>query len=339
MMRFPAYLLALLLAWTLSDAPASAQTLDAVKARGNVMCGVNPDLLGFSTKNDKGQWSGFDVDFCRALAAAIFNDPSKVEYVPVGTDKRFQELRDKKYDVLSRNSTWTMSREGEYGLLFASVYYYDGQGFLINRSRKIDTALELNNSKVCVQGATTTEANLADFFRANNMAYEVFAFPSTEEIRKAYDFGKCDVMTSDVSQLYAERLQLKNPDDHVILPDVISKEPLGPVVRQGDDQWYNVVKWTLFAMLNAEELGVSSANIDEALKSTKPAVKRLLGTSGNYGERFGLSGDWAARIVRHVGNYGEVYERNIGVKSKLGIPRGLNQLWNLGGIHYAPPIQ
>jgi len=339
MLRLPACLLALLLGWTLSGAPAAAQTLDAVKARGNVMCGVNPGLLGFSVKDASGKWSGFDIDFCRALAAAIFNDPNKVAYVPVSTDSRFKDLRDKKYDVLSRNSTWTMLREGEFGLLFAGVYYYDGQGFLVKRSRKIDTALELNNSKVCVQAATTTEANLADFFRANKMAYQVLSFPDSEDVRKAYDSGQCDVMTSDVSQLYAERLLLKNPDDHVILPDVISKEPLGPVVRQGDDPWFNIVKWTLFAMLNAEELGVGSTNLDEALKSEKPAVKRLVGTTGNYGEKFGLPRDWAARIIRHVGNYGEVYGRNIGVQSKLGIPRGLNQLWNLGGIQYAPPIQ
>ena len=339
MMKLPISILALAMAWIVSTSGAPAQTLDEVKARDSLRCGVNHNLLGFSARDKDGKWNGFDVDFCRALSSVIFDDPDKVTYVPLGADDRFEALRDKKIDVLVRNSTWTMSREGNFGLEFTGVNYYDGQGFLVKRGRKVDTALELNNSKVCVQGATTTEANLGDFFRTNKMAFELFAFKSTEGVRNAYDSGKCDVLTSDISQLYAERLQLQNPDDHVILPDVISKEPLGPVVRQGDQQWFNIVKWALFAMINAEELGITSANISEALNSEKPAVKRLVGNAADYGARFGLTKDWAARIIRHVGNYGEVYARNIGVGSPLGIPRGLNQLWNLGGIQYAPPIQ
>ena len=248
-------------------------------------------------------------------------------------------MQSRKVDILSRNSTWSMSREENYDLYFPAVAYYDGQGFMLPRSRNIDSALDLNNSKVCVQEATTTELNLADYFRANNMKYEEMKFSRLDEVIKAYDSGKCDVFTADVSQLYALRLNLAKPDDHVILPDVISKEPLAPVVRQRDDDWMMIVKWTLYAMINAEELGVSSQNIDEALKSKKPDVMRLVGTEGSYGEDLGLTRDWAVRIIRHVGNYGEVYDRNVGSGSKLHIPRGLNQLWNAGGIQYAPPIR
>jgi len=241
--------------------------------------------------------------------------------------------------VLARNSTWTMSRETDYYLHFAGVSYYDGQGFMLPRSRNVSSALELDNSKVCVQSETTTELNLADYFRANNMKYQVQKFGTVDDVFKAYEGGQCDVLTADVSQLYALRLRLAKPADNIILPDVISKEPLSPVVRQKDDDWLLLVKWTLFAMINAEELGIDSKNIDEALKSKKPDVMRFVGTEGDYGEQLGLSKDWAVRIIRHVGNYAEVYERNVGSGSKLGIPRGLNQLWNAGGILYAPPIR
>jgi general L-amino acid transport system substrate-binding protein len=248
-------------------------------------------------------------------------------------------LQNRKVDILSRNSTWSMSREQNYDLYFPAVAYYDGQGFMLPRARNIETALDLTGSKVCVQAATTTELNLADYFRANNMKYEEMKFPKLEEVIKAYDSGKCDTFTADVSQLYALRLNMSKPNDHIILPDVISKEPLAPVVRQRDDDWMMIVKWTLYAMIDAEELGVNSKNIDEALKSKKPEVMRLVGTEGTYGEDLGLTKDWAVRIIRRVGNYGEVYDRNVGAESKLHIPRGMNQLWNAGGIQYAPPIR
>jgi general L-amino acid transport system substrate-binding protein len=315
------------------------KTLKRTTARDAVHCGVNTGLPGFSSADEKGNWSGFDVDFCRAIAAAIFNDPSKVKFVPLDAKERFTELQKRKVDVLARNSTWTMSRETEYALHFAAVSYYDGQGFMLRKSRNIDSGLELDGSKVCVQLNTTTELNLADYFRANNIKYQEIKLAKVDDVFKAYDSNQCDVLTADVSQLYALRQKLSKPADHVILPDVISKEPLAPVVRQKDDDWLLIVKWTLYAMLNAEELGITSQNIDQALKSKKPDVMRFVGTEGGYGEELGLTKDWAVRIIRHVGNYGEVYERNVGIGSKLGIPRGLNQLWNAGGIQYAPPIR
>ncbi|MEW6639198.1 MAG: amino acid ABC transporter substrate-binding protein [Pseudomonadota bacterium] len=319
---------------------AQAQTLNTIKDRGQLVCGVSTGLTGFSIADDKGNWSGFDVDLCRALAAAIFNDASKVKFVPLNASERFNELKSGKIDVLSRNSTWTMSRETEFSLNFAGVTYYDGQGFMLRKTtRNVESALDLGGAKICVQAGTTTQTNLADYFRTNNLKYEEVKFTALADLVKAYDSGQCDVFTSDVSQLHSERANFAKPGDHVILPDVISKEPLGPVVRQGDDGWLEIVKWTHFAMLNAEELGVTSKNIDQALQSAKPDVKRLVGTDANYGEQIGLSNDWAARIIRLVGNYGEVYDRNLGVGSKLGIPRGLNQLWNAGGIQYAPPIR
>jgi general L-amino acid transport system substrate-binding protein len=314
------------------------RTLKRTIRRGEVLCGVNKGLPGFSS-DDKGTWSGFDVDFCRAVAAAIFDDPGKAKFVPLDASERFKELQSRKVDILSRNTTWSMSREENYDLYFPAVAYYDGQGFMLPRARNIDSALDLNNSKVCVQGATTTELNLADYFRANNMKYEEKKFAKLDDVIKAYESGQCDTFTADVSQLYALRLNFAKPGDHVILPDVISKEPLAPVVRQRDDDWMMIVKWTLYAMINAEELGVTSQNIDEALKSKKPDVMRLVGTEGSYGEDLGLTKDWAVRIIRHVGNYGEIYERNVGAESKLKIPRGLNQLWNAGGIQYAPPVR
>ncbi len=315
------------------------RTLKRTIRRGEVLCGVNTGLPGFSNPDDKGNWTGFDVDFCRAVAAAIFDDPKKAKFIPLDASERFKELQNRKVDILSRNTTWSMSREENYDLYFPAVAYYDGQGFMVPGARKIDSALDLNDSKVCVQSGTTTELNLADYFRVNNMKYEAMKFGKLDEVIKAYDSGKCDTLTTDVSQLYAIRLTLAKPDDQVILPDVISKEPLAPVVRQRDDDWMMIVKWTLYAMINAEELGITSKNIDEALKSKKPDVMRLVGTEGTYGEDLGLTKDWAARIIRHVGNYGEVYERNVGAESKLHIPRGLNQLWSAGGIQYAPPIR
>jgi general L-amino acid transport system substrate-binding protein len=323
----------------LTAASADAQTLKAVKDRGALNCGVSQGLYGFSIADDKGNWTGFDVDFCRALAAAIFNDPSKVNFVPLSTGDRFKALQSGTIDVLSRNSTWTMGRETDLKLNFAGVSYYDGQGFMVRNALGVMSALQLDGKKVCVQSGTTTELNLKDFFNTNNMKYELVSLPTAAEAEKAYDSGRCDVLTTDVSGLYAERLALSNPIDHVVLPDVISKEPLGPAVRQGDDQWFQIVKWTLFAMLNAEELGVSKDTLETAKASTKPDVMRLVGNDGNFGEQLGLTKDWATRIIWLVGNYAEVFERNIGSASKLGIPRAENNLWSRGGIQYAPPIR
>jgi general L-amino acid transport system substrate-binding protein len=315
------------------------RTLKRTVRRGEVLCGVNKGLPGFSIPDDKGNWTGFDVDFCRAVAAAIFDDPTKARFIPLDANERFKELQNRKVDILSRNSTWNMSREENYDLYFPAVAYYDGQGFMLPRSRNIESALDLNGSKVCVQSGTTTLLNLADFFRVNNMKLEEMKFDKLDDVVKAYDSGKCDTLTADISQLYALRLNLTKPGDHMILADVISKEPLAPVVRQRDDDWMMIVKWTLYAMINAEELGVTSQNIDDALKSKKPDVMRLVGNEGTFGPDLGLPKDWAVRIIRHVGNYGEVYDRNIGAGSQLHIPRGLNQLWNAGGIQYAPPIR
>jgi len=332
-------IVALLVCVVAASLPARAQTLKAVKERGTLNCGVGQGLLGFSSMDDKNAWSGFDVDICRAVAAAIFGDPAKVTFVPLDAASRFAALQSSKIDVLSRNSTWTMSRESSLGLMFAGVAYYDGQGFLLRRDAGIDTALQLGGKTVCTQTGTTTELNLSDYFRAKDMPVKVVALGTADESRKAYDDRQCDVLTSDVSQLYAERLKLSAPDSHIILPEVISKEPLGPVVRQGDDQWFNLVKWTLYSLINAEELGVKSATVDDALKSQNPDIRRLLGTEGEYGEQLGLARDWAARAVRAVGNYGEIFERNVGTQSRLSIPRGLNALWTQGGIQYAPPVR
>ena len=319
--------------------PAVAQTLNAVKQRGTLNCGVSQGLPGFSSMDENNTWTGFDVDFCRAIAAVIFDDPNRVTFMSLDTATRFTALQSKGIDVLSRNSTWTMSREGSLGLMFAGVSYYDGQGFLLRRETNIDTALELSGKTVCTQTDTTTELNLSDYFRANNLNLKVVALATADETLKAYEDRRCDVLTSDVSQLYAERLRLNVPDSHIILPEVISKEPLGPAVRQGDDQWFNLVRWTLYSLINAEELGIKSNTIDDALISANPNIRRLVGSEGEFGEQIGLTKDWAARAVRAVGNYGEIYERNVGAQSKLSIPRGLNALWTMGGIQYAPPIR
>jgi general L-amino acid transport system substrate-binding protein len=329
----------LALAAGLTAQAASAQTLKTVKDRGQLSCGVSQGLPGFSTPDDKGNWTGLDVDICRAIAAAIFNDASKIKFVPLSAKDRFTALQSGEIDVLSRNTTWTLSRDTSLGANFTGVTYYDGQGFLVKKSLKVNSALELNSASVCVQTGTTTEQNLADYFKGNNMKYEVIAFGTADETIKAYESGRCDVFTSDVSQLYAERLKLANAADHVVLPEVISKEPLGPMVRHGDDQWFDIVKWTLYAMVGAEELGVNQKNVEEMAKSDKPELKRAMGTDGNLGEQLGLTKDWIIRIVKAVGNYGESFERNVGAGSKLGIARGLNQLWSKGGIQYAPPIR
>ena len=302
-------------------------------------CGVSQGLPGFSTPDDKGNWTGLDVDFCRAVAAAIFNDATKVRFTPLSAKDRFTALQSGAIDVLSRNTTWTMSRDTTLGFNFAGVMYYDGQGFMVRKSLNIKSAKELNGASVCVQTGTTHELNLGDYFRANNMKYEVIAFSTIDETVKAYDSGRCDVFTSDQSQIYAIKLKLTNAADHVVLADVISKEPLGPLVRHGDDQWFDLVKWTYYALLNAEELGVTQKNAEQQVNSANPEVKRLLGSDGKFGEGIGLSNDWALRAVKLVGNYGEIFDRNVGPGSPLGIQRGYNKLWNDGGLQYGMPIR
>jgi len=319
--------------------PAPASTLDDIKARGVLNCGANGQLPGFGMPDPQGVWTGLDVDFCRAIAAAIFNDATKVKFVPLSAKDRFTALQSGDVDVLVRNTTWTLSRDTQLGLSATGVDYYDGQGFIIRKSLKVNSALELNDAAICVQQGTTTELNLADYFRTNKMRLKTVTFATLDEALKAYDTGRCDAFTADASALYSVRLKLAKPEDNVVLPEIISKEPLGPFVRQGDDQWFDIVRWVLFAMFNAEELNVTTANVDEQLKSSNPEIKRLLGTEGNYGEQLGLTKDWVYRIVKLVGNYGEVFERNVGQGSPLKIARGLNALWTKGGLHYGPPLR
>lgn len=324
----------------LSAGIAHAATLDDVKARGSLNCGSSVSLAGFGQPDDKGVWKGLDVDFCRAIAASIFGDANKVKFIPLSAKDRFTALQSREVDVLARNTTWTMSRDTSLGLQFGPVNYYDGQGFLVRKKLNLTKAEELAGATVCVQTGTTTELNLADFFRSNNIKYEPVVFAGADETVKAYDSGRCDAFTTDASGLYSERLKLTNPADHVVLPTIISKEPLGPAWRQGDAQWGNIVKWVHYAMVTAEELGVTQANVDDMVKSSKnPDVQRLLGTEGKFGEGIGLPNDWAVKVIKAVGNYGESFERNIGEKTPLGIKRGLNALWTKGGLQYAPPIR
>jgi general L-amino acid transport system substrate-binding protein len=314
-------------------------TLDTVKARGTLNCGSNTGLAGFGQPDAQGNWTGLDVEFCRAVASAIFNDPTKVKFEPLSARDRFTSLQSGQIDVLARNSTWTLSRDTSLGLNFVGVNYYDGQGFLVKKALRVASAKELSGASICVQQGTTTELNLADFFRANRMELKSVTFATADETIKAYDAGRCDAFTTDASGLYAERIRLAKPDDHMVLPEIISKEPLGPVVRHGDDQWHDIVAWVHYAMLTAEELGVTKANVDEQLKSTNPDVKRLLGTEGKFGEMLGLTNDWAYRIIKNVGNYSESFERTVGQGSQLKISRGVNNLWNKGGLQYAPPVR
>jgi general L-amino acid transport system substrate-binding protein len=324
---------------------ALAGTLDDVKTKGFVQCGVSQGLPGFSNPDSNNNWTGMDVDLCRAVAAAIFGDASKVKYSPLNSKERFTALQSGEVDLLSRNTTWTMSRDTSLGLKFAGTMYYDGQGFMVNKSLGVDSALKLDGATVCTATGTTTELNLADYFRANNMKYQVVAIEDANELVKAYDEGRCDIFTTDQSGLYAERLKLKAPDDHIVLPEIISKEPLGPVVRQGDDAWFNVVKWTYFALLNAEELGITSANVEEMKASTNPEIQRILGvknadgSAAGFGTGIGLSEEWVVNIIKGVGNYGEIFERNVGASTPLKIARGKNALWRNGGLQYAPPIR
>lgn len=317
-----------------------ASTLDEVKARGHLNCGVNPNLPGFGIKAADGTWSGFDVDFCRAVAAAALGDPAKVEFVPLTAQQRFDALKSGAVDVLARNTTWNMERETKLPLRFVGVSYYDGQGFIVKKLLGVTSALYLSGASICFQAGTNNETNAEDFFHEKEMTFVPVRFEKVDELIKAFDEGKCDTFTTDVSFLYAARLRLSNPEEGIVLQDVISKEPLGPAIRQGDDQWFNIVRWTLFALINAEELGVRSTNVDDLkAKSKNAAVRSLLGLEGTTGVDMGLDAEWAARIIKSVGNYGEIFDRNLGPDTPLQISRGLNALWNAGGLLYAPPMR
>ena len=331
--------LAALMTLAAAGEAAAQGTLQKVRDRGALVCGVNTGVAGFSAPDDKGNWAGIDVDVCRAIAAAIFKDASKVKYVPLTAKERFTALQSGEVDILSRNTTWTMSRDTSSGMTFTGVTYYDGQGFMIKQGLGVKSAKELSGASICVQTGTTTELNVADYFRRNSLDYKPVVFEKLPETLAAYNAGRCDVFTSDVSQLYGTRLTLGNPDEHIVLPDVISKEPLGPAVRQGDAQWANVARWALFALVNAEELGVTSANADQMLESTNPDIRRLLGKEGEFGKGIGLDNDWAYQALKQVGNYGEMFERNVGQGSRLKISRGLNALWTNGGLQFAPPVR
>lgn len=320
--------------------PASAGILDTVKARGQLLCGVSGKVPGFSAPDAKGVWSGLDVDYCRAVAAAVFNDPEKVKFVPVTTTERFTALQSGEIDVLARNTTWTFSRDANIGLDFVGIMFHDGQGFMVNKKLGVTSVKGLNGASICIQNGTTTEQVVSDYFAANGMKYEPVAFESADEAAKIYDSGRCDVYTTDASGLAARRTTLSNPKDHVILPEIISKEPLGPAVRQGDQQWSHITRWVLFAMINAEELGVTSKNVDQMKASKNPDIRRLIGEDDSvYSDKFGLTKDWAFRAIKLVGNYGEVFDRNVGPATALGLERGPNQLWIKGGLLFAPPLR
>jgi general L-amino acid transport system substrate-binding protein len=318
---------------------ASADTLQEVVKKGEISCGISTGIPGFSATDSKGVWKGLDVDFCKSVAAAVFGDASKVKYIPLTAKERFTALQSGEIDLLSRATTWTATRDTSLGLNFAGVNYYDGQGFLVNKNIGVNSALELNGATFCIQAGTTTELNLTDYFQANKMDYKAVTYDTSGQTVDGFKSGRCDVLTSDASQLYGLKLKLEDPDSAKVLPEIISKEPLGPVVRQGDDEWFNIVRWTMYATLEAEELGVSSANVEAMLKSENPSIKRLIGTSGTAGENLGLKNDWVYQIVKQVGNYGEVFDRNVGKDSPLNIDRGINKLWNKGGLMYSMPIR
>ncbi|MFC6669052.1 amino acid ABC transporter substrate-binding protein [Marinobacterium aestuariivivens] len=328
-----------LISTTLAGTAMAEGTLEAVKGRGLLQCGVTNGVPGFSVPDEQGNWQGLDVDVCRAVAAAVLGDATKVKYIPLTAKERFTALQSGEIDVLSRVTTWTQTRDTQLGLNFAGVTYYDGQGFLVKKDLGLKSVKELDGATVCVQSGTTTELNLADYFRANSLSFTPVVFDTNEQAASSFDTGRCDAFTTDLSQAYGLRTRMSDPDAVVALPEVISKEPLGPVVRQGDDQWFNIVKWSLFAMLNAEELGVTSANVDEMKTSENPNIKRLLGIDGPKGKGLDIADDWSYQIIKQVGNYGEAFERNVGMGSALKIDRGINALWNQGGFQYAPPMR
>ncbi|WP_121627481.1 amino acid ABC transporter substrate-binding protein [Poseidonibacter antarcticus] len=323
----------------LSSSLASADTLDSIKSKGTLSCGVSTGIAGFSATDSSGQWKGIDVDMCKAVASAVFGDASKVKYVPLTAKERFTALQSGEIDMLSRSTTWTNTRDTSLGLNFAGVNYYDGQGFLISTKIGVDSALELDGATVCIQAGTTTELNLTDYFKANKMTYKPITYDTSGQTIEGFKSGRCDVVTSDASQLYGLVLKVKDPSTVKVLPEIISKEPLGPVVRQGDDKWFNIVKWTHIAMLNAEEMGITQANVDTMKNSKNPNIQRLLGESGEAGKNLGLDAKWAYNIIKNVGNYGESFDRNVGKGSPLKIDRGLNKLWNQGGLQYGAPIR
>jgi general L-amino acid transport system substrate-binding protein len=319
---------------------AQAGTLEDVRAKGFIQCGVSQGLPGFSNPDDQGNWTGIDVDLCRAVAAAVFGDANAVKYTPLSAKQRFTALSSGEIDILSRNTTWTMTRDTQLGLNFAGVNYYDGQGMMVPIALGVNSATELDGANICTNTGTTTELNITDYFRANGMSFNLVAFEKADEVVAAYDAGRCDVYTTDRSGLAAQRTKLTNPDNHKVLPEIISKEPLGPVVRQGDDQWFNIVRWSLNAMINAEEMGITSANINKLTYNDKtPAEARFIGTEGKFGEELGLANDWAYKIISQVGNYAESYDRNVGPNTPLKLDRGVNALWSQGGILYAAPIR
>jgi len=322
-------------------APANAgPVLDKVTGKGFVQCGVSQGVPGFSNPDTSGNWTGIDVDVCRAVAAALLGDASKVKYTPLSSKERFTALQSGEIDMLSRNTTWTLVRDTALGLNFAGVTYYDGQGFMVRKSLGVKSALELDGASVCTNLGTTTELNLSDYFRANSMKFKGVFFEKADEVIAAYDAGRCDVYTTDQSALAAQRTKLKNPGEHMVLPEIISKEPLGPVVPHGDDQWFDIVKWSLNVMIEAEEMGISSSNIDELKGSSKnPAIRRMLGVEGDTGKNLGLGKNWSYNIIKQVGNYGEVFDKHLGPKTAVNLPRGLNNLWSNGGILYAPPVR
>ena len=320
-------------------APSAGKTLDTVRARGHLIAGVNGGVFGFSMPDDKGVWKGLDVDTARAIAAAVFGDASKVKFSALTAVQRLPALQAKEIDVLCRNTTQTLTRETKNGLNFAHVNYYDGQGFLVPKKLGVKSARELEGATVCVLPGTTTEMNAADYFRTNNMKWKPVVIEQTAELNKAFFAGRCDVLTSDMSQLAAQRSVSPNPADYVLLPEIISKEPLAPVVRHGDDQWYDIVNFAVMALINAEELGINSKNVDKMLKSDNPEFQRFLGVTPGMGKALGLDEKWAYNIIKQVGNYSEIYERNVGPNTQLGLERGLNALWAKGGIMYAAPFR
>jgi len=319
---------------------ATAGTLENVKKAGELKCGVSTGLPGFAEVGADKKWKGLDVDMCRSVAAAVLGDASKVKIVPLTAKERFTALQSGEIDVLSRNTTWTHSRDTSLGVNFAGVNYYDGQGFLVAKSLGVSSAKQLDGASVCITAGTTTELNLAEYFKANNMKFKPITYDTADQVRKGFEAGRCDLITSDASQLYAIRTQLAHPGKFAVLPEIISKEPLGPLVRQGDDKWFNIVKWSLNALKTAEEFGVTSANVDhQAANSKAPEVKRLLGTQGDLGKTMGLEKKWAYNIIKQVGNYGESFDRNVGMGSPLKIARGQNALWKNGGLQYSPPFR
>ena len=318
---------------------SASTTLENVRKADVISCGVSTGLAGFSQKDEKGQWSGLDVDVCRAIAAAVLGDAGKVQYKPLTAKERFLALQSGEVDVLSRNTTWTHTRDTSLGLNFAGVNYYDGAGFMVNKKLGVTSALQLDGANACIQAGTSTELAISDYFRANKMNYKAITFDTSDQTRAGFESGRCDFLISDQSQLYALRIGLQKPEDAIVLPEVISKEPLGPVVRQNDDEWFNVVKWSLNAMIEGEFQGVDSKNADELKTKGNPEQKRLLGTEGDLGQKLGLSADWAYQIIKQVGNYAESFERNVGQDSPLKIKRGLNAQWNKGGILYSPAMR